>query len=129
MKSIFFVQQTQNTPSRYAFVQSPNFIRVLLLTNFRTSSKNGCAIASFAVGRFFPLNNSPSPYLMIILQQARQQIQRLRRAFLPILRSEENGPGLPRVIGYGAIIHYGHVQTAPVAVLPQILRAQHLADF
>lgn len=76
-----------------------------------------------------PSHFPPSPYLMIILQQARQQIQRLRRAFLPILRCEENGPRLSRVIGYGAIIHYGHVQAAPVAVLAQILRAQHLADF
>lgn len=75
-----------------------------------------------------PSHFPPSPYLMIILQQARQQIQRLRRAFLPILRCEENGPRLSRVIGYGAIIHYGHVQAAPVAVLTQILRAQHLAD-
>ena len=70
-----------------------------------------------------------TPYFMVILQQTRQQVQRIRRAFLPILRGEENRPRLPRVIGYGPIIHYGHVQTVPVAVLSEILRTQHFADF
>lgn len=65
---------------------------------------------------------------MVVLQQARQQVQRLRRAFLPILRGEENGPRLPRIIGNRTVVHHRHVQTVAVAVLPEILRAQHLAD-
>lgn len=66
---------------------------------------------------------------MIILQQARQQVQRIGRAFLPILRGEENGPRLPRIIRNRTVVHHRHVQTVAVAVLPQIFRAQHFADF
>lgn len=65
---------------------------------------------------------------MVVLQQQSQQVQSLRGALAPIFRGEKHRPGLSWVLGHGSVVRLGDVESVPVAVLPQVLGAEHLAD-
>ena len=65
---------------------------------------------------------------MVVLQQSSQQIQCLRRALVPIFRGEKHRPGLSWVLGHGSAVCLGDVESVSIAVLSQVLGAEHLAD-
>ena len=63
---------------------------------------------------------------MIVLEQQRQQVQRVRSTLLPVLRIDKRRPRHLRVLLQHALVRLRQVQSVLAQILVQALRPQHL---